>query len=68
MLPAAEPVTKPVLLTLATVLLVLLHVPAADVSVSVVLVPAHIAFAPLIAPGYVPLTGIVAVLKHPANE
>ena len=67
--PADAPVTSPVaLLTVATEVLLLLHVPPVVASVNVVVEPTHTADAPLIAAGS-GLTVIVVVVKQLAlNE
>lgn len=64
------PVTMPVELTVATAGLLLLHVPPAVVSVSVMVVPTHTVDGPLIAPiEIVPgVTEKVMVRKQPVGN
>ena len=67
-LPAATPVTSPVVLTVAIVGSVALHVPPAAPSVSVVVTPAQIVVVPVIAPAdgsAFTVFIIVAVLLQP---
>lgn len=67
-LPAATPVTSPVLLAVAIVGSVVLHVPPAAPSVSVVVTPAQIVVVPVIAPAdgrAFTVLIIVAVLLQP---
>ena len=49
-MPPLTPLTVPVVFTVATAVLLLLKAPPADVSVSVMLLPAHSALPPLITP------------------
>lgn len=63
--PVTRPLTTPVVPSMvATVVLLLLHVPPAVVSVSVVVPPTHTPDAPVIAPG-VGLTVTTAVRRQP---
>jgi hypothetical protein len=63
-LPALPPVTVPVVFTLATVLLLLFHVPPATASVNAMVKPEHTVEGPAIETG-VPVTVIVVVLAVP---
>jgi hypothetical protein len=68
--PAATPVTTPVELTVATDGLLLLHVPPAVLSVSVIEVPTQVLDGPTIGPITV-IAGVtmnVIVLKHPDGK
>ncbi len=67
--PAPTPVTTPVLLTVPTAVLLLLHVPPAVAFDKAVVCPTHIDVPPVIAPGGVLMVNVfVAVaVQYPPN-